>query len=124
MIEQHVIKHGHEACDITPRMLRYWWTKLNTELFEGGLWVPQLSYGDDPTPGCGKAEVDGATFPLGGQRVRLHISNSITTRQAMLATLAHEMVHQYQYQNDLPMTHGETFLAWEAPIKLITGLTI
>lgn len=123
MIRAHVIRHGHRTVRPTVRMLRYWWARLNAELFDGKLLPPQLSYGSEPTPGYGSAEADGVTFPLGGERVRIHIADTQTTRQAILATLGHEMIHQWQYQHGQTMNHGEDFHTWAALIKAETELT-
>lgn len=43
---------------------------------------------------------------------RIHIDARCKTKQHMLDTLAHEMVHQLQHQRGLPMTHGRFFKAW------------
>lgn len=42
---------------------------------------------------------------------RIHIDARITTRRALLETLAHEMVHQLQHERKLPLTHGRFFKA-------------
>jgi hypothetical protein len=123
MIRDHLLKHGHLTVAPTTRMLRHWWSRINAELFGGELLPAQITYGDEPTEGYTTEECDGVTFPLGGQRVRLHIASSQTTKAAVLATLAHEMIHQWQYQNDQPMTHGVTFDSWADLIKTETGLT-
>lgn len=123
MISRHIVQHGHKTEVPTLRMLRYWWSRLNAECFEGVLLPPQISYGEESTEGYGSAACDGVTFPLGGQRVRLHISGTLVIRQAWLATLAHEMIHQWQCQHDLPMNHGENFATWAGLIKNETGLT-
>lgn len=124
MIRDSVRKTGHLTVIPTIRMLRHWWARLNTECFAGELLPPQITYGNETTEGYGSDIADGVTFPLGGQRVRVHLADTLTTRQAILATLAHEMIHQWQYQHDLPMNHGETFTGWANLILAETGLTV
>jgi hypothetical protein len=119
MIEPHVRKRGHENVKPTIRMLRYWWGKLNAEVFHNELLLCQITYGRSEF-----AEVSGLCYPLDNGRSRIHIDNRNHTRAGMLGTLAHEMVHQYQHQNGLAMNHGETFERWSDPILGLTGLII
>lgn len=119
MIHAHVYERGHESVTITPRMLRYWWSRLNREVFSGELLPCQLTFG----PSEFKA-VAGLCYPLEGGRVRIHLDPCNETRQGMLATLAHEMVHQYQHQHGFAMNHGETFAQWSEHVLGTTTLTI
>lgn len=118
MIAEHVAARGHEPVVPTLRLLRYWWPRLNKALF-GGCLHP-----------CQMVLVQGEGFwgqctTLSDGRVRIDMNTSLTwTRSALLGTLAHEMVHQYQHQHGLPVTHGEAFKAWADDIKAATGLGI
>lgn len=120
MIHKHVEAHGHRPVTITVPMLRHWWRRLNQEMFCGVLKAPQLRA--DVTDGY---DVSGLCWPLEGGYVRIEIEPQYaTTRHAMLSTLAHEMVHQYQHQLGGAMHHGESFECWREPILGKTGLTI
>jgi hypothetical protein len=122
MIYQHVEARGHEPVTITVQMLRYWWSQLNREVFGGVLKVPQL--GTELSPEY-PDDASGLCWPLDGGRVRIEVKTKYaSTRCAMLNTLAHEMVHQYQHQLGAAMHHGESFEAWREPIKNGCGLTI
>ena len=44
----------------------------------------------------------------------IHVSSIIKTRKLLLETLAHEMVHQWQHQHKLPLTHGPLFKRYAA----------
>ncbi len=119
MIESHVTLRGHEAVTPTVGMLRYWWSKLNAELFDGTLLRCQLA-----VESCAEHEAVGLCWPLDGGRVRISIDPAETTRAGLLGTLAHEMVHQHQHQHGWPMDHGQSFEHWRVPILGLTGLHI
>lgn len=120
MILNHVEQHGHKPVTPTLRMLRYWWGRFNAEVFAGELLPCQFTIG----PTDFHIEVEGMCYPLDNGRVRIHLDSRVNTRAGMLGTLAHEMVHQHQFQNNLTMHHGETFTRWAEPILGLTGLTI
>lgn len=124
MILDHIVKHGHITVLPTYSMVRYWWAKLNAEIFDGILLKAQISVGSDPHTGFSADEVDGGCFPLGGERVRIHVSEKDMSKQMLIATIAHEMVHQLQYQHGIPMTHGDFFQQWAVKVKTTTGITI
>lgn len=122
MIDKYVDKRGHEPLPtVTPRMLRYWWGRLNRECFNGELKLPQLFFGPIPAE---FGETMGLTWPLESGISRIHLGPLNDTRKSFLATLAHEMVHQWQHQNGLPLKHGHTFTRWSRPIRRKTGLLI
>lgn len=122
MIATHVKLHGHKSVKPTLRMLRYWWKKLNVEVFEDSLLPCQLSLLTEEGYEDG---YQGLCWPLDNGRVRINVDPGYcTTRGGMLATLAHEMVHQRQHQTGLAMTHGDSFEQWREPILGLTGLTI
>ncbi len=118
MIREHVSRHAHEPVTPTLRMLRHWWGRLNVEVFDGLLHPCQLTYG--PLEG---EDVYGMCYPLEVERVRIHIDARADTRGCMLATLAHEMIHQWQHQHGLDMTHGDVFKGWAEVLRIKTGLT-
>ncbi len=121
MIAAHIKLHGHKPVTPTPRMLRYWWARLNAEVFKGKLGLCQLTVLTE----VGMEDACGACYPLDCGKVRINIAPEYAdSRASMLGTLAHEMVHQYQHQRGKPMNHGQTFERWRLPILSVTGLTI
>lgn len=116
-MREYVAKHAHRAVVPSTHMLRYWWARINAAAFDGLLLPCQLTYG----PHAG--EVDGMCYPLDLGRVRIHVDARIKTRGGMLSTLAHEMIHQWQHQHDLDMTHGDVFKGWAEVVRIKTGLT-
>lgn len=121
MIAAHVLARGHEPVNPTVRILKHWWHRLNLEVFANSLKPCQITYGLELAYG----PVLGLCFALSDGRSRIHLQQSPEwTRSGMLSALVHEMVHQYQHQNDLPFNHGPGFRSWSQPINALTGLTI
>jgi len=100
-------------------MLRYWWARLNEEVFHGELHPCGLEVGS-----CADFNAVGLCYPLDCGRVRLVLDPGLSTRAAVLATLAHEMIHQWQHQSGEPLTHGDVFRSWGALVYALTGLTV
>lgn len=120
MIYKHVALRGHETVRPTARMLRYWWSRLNTEVFADTLHVPKLTVLRVEWP-----DVYGLCWPLSNSRSHIQIDPTLcATRGDILATLAHEMIHQWQHQLGEPMTHGESFKGWADAIRDRTGLEV
>lgn len=118
MIAAHIAARGHEPVVPTMRMLRYWFPRLNKALFGGSLHPCQLVL----APLTGNW---GTCDTLSDGRVRITLSTTQEwTRSALIGTLAHEMVHQYQHQHGLPLTHGDAFKSWADDIKAAIGLEI
>mgnify|MGYP003404492048 CR=1 FL=1 len=94
----------HMRITVTPNILRYWWGQLNKQYFHSALPVPTFKvarmdyvglYSNDPYGIVGAGTIT--------------VSLRVSTRGAMLATLAHEMLHQLQDLQGRPMVHGRFF---------------
>lgn len=92
------------------------WRMLNDLCFASKL--------DEPTFTCGPAEFEDPVFGVYyPDQERIHIdSNLCTNVGALLATMAHEMIHQWQDQTNRPVNHGNLFRSKAAEIKRRTGL--
>jgi hypothetical protein len=99
---------------LTLKYLRYWHTRFNKLVFKGTLQKVPLSLEvlHDEVLG----EVWGLCY---GTSIK--IRSTLTLPEAR-ATLLHEMIHQWQYENALPMDHGRSFIQWEIPCRQLTGL--
>lgn len=78
-------------------------------LFAGKLKRVSITYG------CSKDDLDDPVYGFYDSdpyEARIHIDKRCRTKRAILDTLAHEMVHQYQHEAGLPLTHGRTFKAY------------
>lgn len=97
------------------RYLRYWHTRYNRLVFGGELPTPTLVIADLLGEAAGYCE---ATTPA---TITIHLA---LTRKEARSILLHEMVHQWQHLNGLPMDHGRSFKQWETPCELLTGLRL
>lgn len=58
------------------------------------------------------------------QANRIHIDGAVKTKQLLLATLAHEMVHQLQHEQGKATHHGKLFQYHAKRIQQLTGLVL
>ena len=93
---------------LTQAYLRYWHTRYNKLVFGGKLKrIPVVLLEMKDWGQCWGNYIE--------------ISPGITNEQAR-ATILHEMIHQWQHENGLPMDHGRSFKQWEGQCLLLTGL--
>jgi hypothetical protein len=122
MIIEHMTARGHEAVYPTARMLAHWWRKLNAELFDKALRPCQLA---TPAFTVEYSDAQALCWPLEHGIVRIELDAAREyTRSSMLASLAHEMVHQWQHQNGLPTNHGQEFQGWVDRIETKLGVRV
>jgi len=103
-------------------MISLWWKVLNEAIFKGKLQKPIRFELANFHNG-----VLGLCRPFGratNGNVVICMRREYDNRITFLTVLAHEMVHQYQWQEDKRMTHGCSFYDWERRIKLATGLPL
>lgn len=98
---QYLLRTGYQSVDPSLTLLRYWHGRLNRLLFQGKLGKCKLTYGESE-----EKNVDGLFYEDGPH---IHIDARIKTRKALIDTLAHEMIHQFQHQQRKPTTHNAMF---------------
>lgn len=109
-VKSHVNKYGHESgFEINYRHVAYWFGVINRAAFRNTLPVPKfvLNRMKDTWGWC-------ISDP---KSTVIKINSNIDNRELFLATLAHEMVHQYQYINEGKMTHQGSFKEWKQYFK-------
>ena len=107
-VAAHLAKHGHKRVDLSPSLLSYWHGRLNSELFKREL--PRVTLTCGPTGDAMPCPVDGY-YDADPYEAVIHVDARCRTKQHILDTLAHEMVHQLQHKRKLPLTHGRFFNA-------------
>lgn len=115
----HIRQHGGATITPTVPLIRYWWNRFNREVFGGALLPCELR-----VQSCTEYKAVGLMWPLPQKRTRIDIHPVQANKATILATLLHEMVHQYQHEHREPLNHGPTFARWRDPIEGITGLTL
>lgn len=48
---------------------------------------------------------------------KLAMNKKYRSKKFFVEVLAHEMVHHYQFLNDVPLSHGESFMSWSVEFK-------
>jgi len=121
-IRNHLKTNGQNYCFITESMVLMWWRVLNDAIFGGKLKQPkrfELRNFHKETLGWCKSHGRKSTG-----NVVIGLRREYDDRNTFLTVLAHEMVHQSQWEEDSRMTHGGTFHVWERRVNQATGLPL
>jgi hypothetical protein len=102
---------------ISVSWLKVWWAVYNHQLFDNQLTLPSIDI---------VAYNQTETFTQFGQFSpgSLGVSVDIVCVDIARATLLHEMVHQWQYENGYKLDHGQRFKDQAARILAATGIEI
>lgn len=101
---------------LTLRYLRYWHTRFNNLLFGGKLKRAPIVVRD-----LKRDEAVAMFWPFDGH---IELDHDVEKGDHARACLLHEMVHQWQHENNLPVNHGPAFEQWRTECFARTGLTI
>ena len=122
------LRHKGENSDfeLTESFCLYWWHRLNQSVFDGKLTPPvrfELRRFHDAMGWCKPWRPNSNT-----RRVTIGISTDIWERREFLIILAHEMVHQAEWEicrSWKPrVAHGELFFSWKPKLKQRAGLPL
>lgn len=116
-IRNHLDKRSNHSVTPSKRMIYYWWKVCNVALFNNKLYPPVIELSFTPIKEWGYCSAVGEDIEIG-------ICPTIKTRGLFLATLIHEMVHQWEQQNYDKMSHGKKYHSWKVRIKKSIGLDI
>jgi hypothetical protein len=83
------------------------WSNINRNVFNGELKMPsfRLVYTKAFWGEC-QGVINDQT------RVKMKINKSFLSKRLFINTMAHEMVHQWEWLNNENMTHGPQFFLW------------
>ena len=101
-IRSHLDRRSNHSVALTERMTRFWWNLCNVALFENKLYPPSQIL-IKPIKDWGYCSSNSEN------EIDIAVSSEIKTRGAFLATLIHEMVHQWEQENYGRMRHGKRF---------------
>ena len=99
------LRTPHAPVTPTPAMLRYWWLRLNRDMFHGALPQPVFRVRrlkDD------RALYENAVYGNLGEGT-ISFAPAAITRRALVGTMLHEMIHQLQMMQSRPLVHGRFF---------------
>ena len=111
-VGEYIKVHGHEPIVPTPRLLWYWWNRINDELFSGAATVDKVSV----VPMDWMADCDGEDLRVS--------STWVFTRAVLLSTLAHEMIHVLQWHRSRPLDHGKFFQIQATRLQKALGVAV
>ncbi len=99
---------------LSTRKLQYWWRGFNDAMFNGELRPLKI-----------KLEMPSEPNWIGEYNTgREIIISPHQSEDDAMATLLHEMIHQWQDENNLNLGHGNTFSKWRKLCRLRTGLLV
>lgn len=122
-IVEHADDQGYHTPFIATREhAEFIWEALNRGVFRGQLVRPEKfivrDYDESKWPYWGECE-----GLQRGHRYGPHYTKTIRLQKRwpnfkkFITVLAHEMVHQYEWEKQGVMTHGKTFFAWEQRLR-------
>jgi hypothetical protein len=119
-ITTHLKRRGHVAdFKVTPVLVMRWWNLLNKAVFDDKLLPPRRIVVR------AFREEWGWCQPMSKKgHVILGIHSEFMDRKQFIETLAHEMVHQWQWTFTGTMTHGKTFREWAPILKKTLDLPL
>lgn len=111
-VGEYLRRCGNQPVTPTPRLLRYWWNRINLELFDGLVHIENI----EVTPFDHWADCDGED---------LRVSSTIQfTRKSLLTTVAHEMIHAMQWHRSRPLDHGKFFQIQATRLQRALGVSV
>ena len=111
-VGEYLKRCGDQPVTPTPRLLRYWWGRLNDELFNGACSIESIEM----------CEL-GWIADCDGEDLRVS-SNWVFTRSLLLSTLAHEMIHVHQWHRSRPLDHGKFFQIQATRLQKALGVAV
>jgi len=105
------IERNQTDCTVTPQLIAYWWRIINMAVFQGKLSQPKFTL-NPPRDSWGIFRV--YPIPGSGEWLNIAVSPNINNKSLLLSTIAHEMIHQWQYERHGMTNHRETYRQWKA----------
>lgn len=127
-IKQHVKRRGkRDDFHVTESFCLYWWHRLNEAIFDGMLTPParfELRNFRDCLGWCMPWRPNAKK-----QRVVIGMSTDLWDRHEFLCILAHEMVHQWEWEianiwEPNAAAHGAQFFSWRSKLRMRVGLPL
>jgi len=110
-VTAHICRYKNEAnFELTYRRISYWFNIINNAAFRNKLPLPEFK--------IKKLKSEWGWCIADENSMVIKINKGINNRELFLATLAHELVHQYQYMYEGGiMNHKESFKKWKRFFK-------
>lgn len=127
-VKRHLKSRGSQAdFVITESFCLYWWSRLNTAIFDDKLTPPTRFEIKKYRMMCGWCRPYGKSKK--NRKTIIGINRELQDRKTFLEVLAHEMVHQWEWEvdndwDDSAPHHGQKFFEWAPRLKRTAGLTL
>lgn len=107
-LKTHIEKGARNNVVVSESLVAYWFHIINSAAFKNELPTPDKIVVRRMVGRWGLCEGNSKT-----NNCVITISNSIPNKTFFLATVAHEMVHQYQWIHTNDVHHGRSFKEWK-----------
>lgn len=109
-LKRHLERYANDpSFEVTDKKVTYWFNVINKAAFSEKLSRPTFII--KALKGAwGMCTID-------KDSVEISIDNDISSRELFIATIAHEMVHQWQHLNENKMSHTGSYLTWKRKFK-------
>ena len=115
-LKSHVIRRGNCGLEVTESLVYYWFHIINKAAFKDQVNRPIVVVrGMRGYSGWCRIKLVGPTIEL---------ASKAKNRKTFIATVAHEMVHLWQWQNEYELDHGQNFTYWKRHFKKQFGLIL
>lgn len=117
-IVTHLEKYRNDNFEVTDNKVLYWWKIINKAAFNNRLDQPLIVI-RKLRGAWGICDVKGRENNL-----TITVNESINSRDLFISTIAHEMVHQWQWKKNQNMHHSYNFIKWKRYFKKHYGIVI
>ena len=119
-LKSHVAKCGKDNdFFVNENLVLYWFHIINKAAFKGKLPVPKLEF----RKLRGKWGL--CTEIIDGNNCVIAVSSDIDSRELLIGTISHELVHQWQHLFEKSeMTHAGSFIKWKKYFKKHFGIIL
>lgn len=126
-LKRHLRSKGQSSdFEINEQFCYWWWHQLNVTVFDGMLTPPvrfELRRFRDCLGWCKPWRSNSKT-----RKVIVGIHTNLFDRKEFLCVLAHEMVHQWEWEMlaswKTNVTHSKQFFSWKNKLKTRAGLPL
>jgi len=118
-IKSHLRTKGRRKTKPTKARVLYWHKLINEAVFDGELKTPEVTIkgmkndlGQCIVNHVVDSKTERRVDPLDDGSVTIIISNAKMDRETLISTVAHEAVHQWQWETSKEGNHAEKFKEW------------
>jgi len=128
-VRKHLEARGRQKVVPSEVLLRYWWRRLDAELFHGLREPRRVTVRPMRNAYAWLRPAKNTVLDEDGHQALplpydLEFDAAPVTRTALITILVHEMVHAWEWESGNPPAHGKLFMSWAPAILGTLGLPL